>query len=417
MNQGYGNNRGKVFNRGFRNIPYARDYANNYNNNSPNYFRQPENSNGSHCSRQNVSLEKSNKKIENVESIRRLKEISLPLYMQRRGLNAIMSGNPRFHLVGFNGVPKCIKTSIFLADMALNVPEVKSRTIISIHTTLNNCEPPTVNYLVGFNSVKIIKKLEEIFGTGYIELYKANVQVVIPDIQDTKECEYNHLVNDETQRSISPYKLTHKDTNLLNICEMLEEICGDKFGFVSAICCVGETTYINLNLPNLLLKLTEAAEKFAFKIAESDTIAMTGTIPSEYMGDESADTPINQAETAKLSTEEIVKFTGFKSLIEKHEKEKKNESTNLIKATLLSLERQLQSTMYQTERNIEQMVAHQELKISSGFAKLEDSMNRLEMEIEIVRQNTNSKTIKPQLRKSSNPVNSPTSETTGKGPA
>jgi hypothetical protein len=39
--------------------------------------------------------------------------------------------------VGFNGVPKYIKASVFLSDMTLHLSEIRAKSIISVHSIVN----------------------------------------------------------------------------------------------------------------------------------------------------------------------------------------------------------------------------------------------------------------------------------------
>jgi hypothetical protein len=97
-------------------------------------------------------------------------------------------------LVGFNGVSKYITASVFLSDMTLHLPEIRAKSILSVHSIVNAADRNLNDFQIGFNSFKIIKKLEVILGIGFIELYKTNVQVFIPDKESYYNCEYNNIV-------------------------------------------------------------------------------------------------------------------------------------------------------------------------------------------------------------------------------
>jgi hypothetical protein len=304
--------------------------------------------------------------------VKRLKDISMLPYLERRNLKPLLTGNPRFHLVGFNGVPKYIKASVFLSDMVLHLPEIRARSIISVHSIVNAADSNLNDFQIGFNSVKIIKKLEEILGTGYIELYKSNVQVVIPDIESYNNCEYNRLVNDDLTLQKQPYKLSHADMHILKIMEMLEEICGDKYHYISAICSTGNCTYINVNNSSSVLLLSSAAEKHKFKIEACDTIAITGSIPSALMPAQECDTPINNSATAKLTPEEIVKYGGFKLIFDLHLKEQKDKELNLIKRSLRENQACIQTSMDENENKIAEKLAPLEIKVNACLSRLEE---------------------------------------------
>lgn len=418
MNPSQNNFNGHFQKRTYRNQPYqGRHFNNNYGHSSRSFDNL---ATGVNVSNEMTNEANYNKNLygwhNDSDSIKRLKEIKLLPFMERRNLKAIMCGNPRFHLVAFNEVPKIVKTSLFLSDLALSVPDIRSRNIISIHCNTNSANPNNVDYLIGFNSTKIIKRIKDIFGTGYVDLYKSNVQVVIPDLEDTKQCEYNRVVTEELTLNKEPYVLKHDESSLISMVEMLEKICDDKFFYITAICCVGYETYINVNRSNLILNLTNAAQQFGYSIDNCDTIALTGSIPSELLPQCDADTPLNASQTAKLSIEEIIKNNGFKSLYEKYEKDQKNQEVNLIKRSLRELERSVHSTLNRVEGRIEEKLNPLELKLNLGFNRLEEILTRVEMELEISQQNSNSATTsKARHSKKSTPVNPPTSGRTGSG--
>lgn len=305
--------------------------------------------------------------------VKRLKEITMLPYLERRNLKALLTGNPRFHLVTFNGVPKYIKASVFLSDMVLHIPEIKAKTIISVHSSVNAVDNNLIDFQVGFNSVKIIKRLEEILGTGYFELYKNSVQLVIPDIESYNNCEYNQTVNDDLTQHKQPYKLTHsQDMNILKVMEMLEEICNDKYHYISAICNTGNITYINVNNSSSVLLLSSAAEMNKFKIEACDTIAIIGTIPSSLIPTHDIDTPVNISATSKMTPEEIVKFGGFKMIFEKFSKELKDKDLNMIKRALRESQATVQRSLDENERRVDEKLSPLETKVNTCLSRLEE---------------------------------------------
>lgn len=90
------------------------------------------------------------------------------------------------------------------------------------------------------------------------------VQILIPDVESNSNCEYNKLIDDDLTQNKQPFKLSHEETNTLKVAEILENICGEKYNFVSAICCTGNVTYINVNHPSLIFVLSNAAESNNF---------------------------------------------------------------------------------------------------------------------------------------------------------
>lgn len=351
--------------------------------------------NFAHKSNPNVT-----KKVELEESTKILKDISMLPYLERRGLKGLLSGNPRFHLVAFNGVPKYIKLSMFLADMCTNIPEIKSKMIISVHTAISSSNRDLVDYQIGFNSLKVIKRLEEILGTGYVELYKGNVQIVIPDIEAYSNCEYNKVVTDEMTQTKQPFKLMHKDMCVLNVIEMLEKICGEKIHFVSALCCTGEISYITVDHSALVINLNAAAESYKYKLEQSETIAMTGIIPSSLLPQETQNTPLNASQTSKLTSEEIVKFNGFKKIFDQFAKQTKNEELNLLKRSLRESQNAIENSLSNNEKRISEKIFPLETKINAVYARLETiELKMHEMEQSITKAVSSGTTKAPGIKK------------------
>lgn len=371
MSFNQGNFRGNSKFRGQRKQPYQnynnRNFDNNGYKNSRN-FQKPS---------ANPSASFMKKKDEENNTVNRLRDITMLSYMERRNLKGIMGGNPRFHLVGFNGVPKYVKTSVFLTDMTLHIPEIKPKNLVSIHSSINNANNQALDYQIGFNTVKIIKRLEEIFGTGYIDLYKATVQTVMPDIESNSNCEFNKVVNDAMTTNKQPYKLTHKDMNLIKIIELLEDICGDKFQYISAICCTGETTYINIEYSALVLMLSNASTTRDFKIDPCDTVALTGVIPSEMLPSENLETPVNSTDTARMSPEEIIKFSGFKKIFEKFSKNQKDAEINMIKGSLRETQGNIQSSLREIEMKIDEKFVPMETKFNAVYSRMNEIMSTM----------------------------------------
>lgn len=356
------------------NHPYQAGYRNNFKNPQNAHRNQNYNVHNS----DNMPNPEPNYRHTNNDEVKRLKEISMLSYLEKRGLKAILTGNPRFHLVAFNGVPKYIKTSVFLTDLIRSIPDLRPKAVISIHCSQNKNDNETIDYLIGFNTIKIMKKLEEVCGNGYLNLYKKMVQFVMPDLESYNCCEYNVNVEEELTITKQPFKMTHTETNITEIITILENVCGEKFFHVSAICCTGETTYINVNHSALFFLLNKAADEFNYYIESSDTIAMTGIIPSALMPAEIEDTPVNSSSTAKLSTEEIVKFNGFKSIYDNYAKELKNQEINLIKRSLRESEATLHNAFNDLENKIEEKLIPIETKINTCLTRLEEVSQKLD---------------------------------------
>lgn len=269
---------------------------------------------------------------------KRLTQLSMMPYLERRGLKGLLLGNPRFHLMEFKGIPTFIKTSEFLRDLIVGMPDIRAKSIISIHTTKCSSQEGFVDYKLGFNSVKIITRLKDILGTGMIQLYKNSVQLVFPDLTETKLCEFNRVVGSEyfLPMDKSPYKLTHETASLVDVVLMLEKVCMEKIWGVNSVCCNGENSFISLSDHNLLFCLNRFAIDYKFKIEPSDTATFAGTIPSELIPieDTNPNAPTNGTQTAKLSSDDILKFDGFKSLFDKHVADAKNSQLMLIKRSL-----------------------------------------------------------------------------------
>lgn len=359
------NNQGRNFPNAFQNSAHAQQFNYPHSNVSQNNVNP-----------QNIRNE------EHEDNMRRIREVSMLPYLERRGLKALLSANPRFHLVSFKCVPKSIKTSLFLADMTMNLPEIKPKAIVSIHSNPNSTSSNHVDYMVGFNSVKIIKKLEEITGTGIIELYKSPMQIIIPNIENYNDCEYNKMVDDEINTSKLPFKLTHSETNTIKMVEMLEVVCGDKFHYVNSICCVGEVTYINISHSGLICTLTNAATAHNYKLESSDTITMTGTLPSSLMPIESDDLPVNASETGRMSIEEMIKFHGFKKIYENYINEIKNQELNLIKRSLRESQAVIQSSLYENEAKMDERIVPLELKITNCMSKIDEVTKKVDKSLE-----------------------------------
>lgn len=295
-----------------------------------------------------------------------------------RNLKALLIANPRFHLVTFNGLPKYIKTSMLLNDLALSIPEIKPKSILSVHSYKNSANDNLKDFKIGFDSIKIIEKLEKFCGTGYKELYKVMVQFVMPDIQSNSDCEYIKPASDDLTRNKQPFKLIHHDTTLAKITEKLEGICGDKFEFITSICCIGEATYINVSHSALVFLLSTPNESYGFKIEPSSSIALTGTIPSELMPIVNSDTPINANATSRMTPEEIIKFNGFKSLHDSFLKEQKDHEVNLIKRSLLESQASIQRTLNDMGERLEQKLTPLEVKIMAENSRLHEIIKKLE---------------------------------------
>lgn len=286
------------------------------------------------------------------------------------------------HLVGFNNLPKYIKPSVFLADLTLHIPDIKPKNIISMHVAINNNDNEKLNYMIGFNSVKIIKKLRDILGTGMVKLYKDEVQVVMPDLQTTSYCEYNMIVNDNVEMAKQPYKLTHKEeTNALKVVEMLEEVCKEKIIHVNAICCTGLITFINISHSPLVLTLRNAADINGFELSESDTVALTGNVPSELLPQVDDNTPINDSATARLTTEQVVKSYGFKAIMEQYSKEQKDQSVNLIKDSFVKMKEVMFRSFKDVEEKLERKFDPIEAQLNLEHARYEDSINKLDVKV------------------------------------
>lgn len=299
----------------------------------------------------------SNKVSVEEEDKKRLRNLSLMPYLERRNLKGLLNANPRFHLMEFKGVPKFIKPSAFLEDLTQSMPDLKVKHFISIHIQRNASDDSFVDYKVGFNNIKIISRLKEIMGTGSIDLYKSSVQLVFPNVDELNMCEYNRVISDEIggASAKNPYKLTHGSTNLLAAVKMLENVCQERIWFVTAICCNGIETYINLGDASLLFCLNRHSHDCKYKVEPSDTAAFVGLIPSEFIPPtDELTTPVNITATAKLMPEEIVKYNGFKVIFEKHATDVKTAQIDLIKRSLLETQSAVSSQFSNLEFHLEQ---------------------------------------------------------------
>jgi hypothetical protein len=91
--------------------------------------------------------------------VKRFKDISMLSYLERRNLKPLLTGNPRFHLVDFNGVPKYIKASVFLSDMTLHLSEIRAKSIISVHSIVNAADSNLNDFC---NALDILSSIRQI---------------------------------------------------------------------------------------------------------------------------------------------------------------------------------------------------------------------------------------------------------------
>lgn len=314
------------------------------------------------------------------EKKRRIQNLAMLPYLDRRGLKALLSANPRFHLIEFKGVPKFIKTSVFLGDLIQAMSEIVGKSIISIHSHVNSSSNDLVDYKIGFNNVKIISRLQEVLGTGSFSLYKTEVQVVFPDLTAMSDCEYNRVVGDDffTNGKNSPYKLSHASTHLLEVVIMLERVCLEKFWSISSICCNGENSFINLTDPSVVFCLNGFAHECQFVIEPSETTTFTGTIPSELLPIEgSPNTPINSASTAPLTPTELVKFDGFKAIFATHATNTRTALSTMIKRSLVESQACTSARMNNFEARIIQELLPLKNSASTFRAQLDLFANQL----------------------------------------
>lgn len=287
-----------------------------------------------------------------VESKKRLSDLQAMPYLERRGLTQLLSGNRRFHLMAFKGVPKFIKTSQFMIDMISNFAEIKERCFVSIHSSTNQTNDELVDYKIGFNSLKIVSRLRDVFGTGSINLYMTDVLVVYPDPKDMKMCEFNRIMDSEMANANekNPWEISHENATLLDVVMMLEKVCAEKFWALSAICCNGRKTFINIIDSSILNNLHKYAGESSFSIKPGETAVFTGLIPSELLAPESSkETPINESRTGRMTKEEILKHSGFKALVDKHSEDTKHALFNRIKDSVTDCQKTLSNQMNEIE--------------------------------------------------------------------
>lgn len=296
--------------------------------------------------------------------------------LERRGLKDLLVANPLFHLIEFNGMPKSIKTSIFIEDMMRSLPNIiKAENIISIHSQKSFVADDIIDYKIGFSNTHIISQLREILGSNSVELYNAVVQLVYPDLRQMESCEFVRVIDiDLLDIGIkNHFKLSHVYTNLFRVILMLEQICQEKFWSISAICCNGEQTFINLSDPILHSCLVKYANEFHYKIEQSDTASFTGRIPLELIQFENpCNTQNNNASTAKLTSEELVKRNGFKSLLNKYTARVNDSQLTSIQRSLLELRTFMNSRMSQVESKI----SHEIFPLKNSVLTLEKTVNR-----------------------------------------
>lgn len=318
------------------------------------------------------------------ENQKRLRILSSVPYLDRRGLKGLLVANPRFHLIELNGVPKFIKASEFLHDLMTSMPNVKVKHVVSVH--IHEANADVVNYKIGFNNTRIIAGLKEILGTGTFQLYKKSVQAVFPNLAENKMCEFNKVVGDNFFQPVnkSPYMLTHKEASLLAVVEMLEKVCGEKVWGINSVCCNGFKSFITLSDPNLLFCLNRCASECNFSIVPSDTATFTGTIPSELIPfeDTNIKAPTNSSDTAKLSTEDLIKFDGFKILVDKHTADAKASHLTVIKRSMLEFQSTMNARMNEFESITNQEFMGLKNSIDIQRAQVELNSNQLKSIVE-----------------------------------
>jgi hypothetical protein len=144
---------------------------------------------------------------------------------------------------------------------------------------------------------------------------------------------------------------------------------------------------------------------------------MTGIIPSSLLPQETQNTPLNASQTSRLTTEEIIKFNGFKKVFDQFAKQTKNEELDLLKRSLRESQNAIANSLSNNEKRVSETMFPLETKINAVYARLEtielkmqeNSKEMKSMEQRIIKA-VNSATTKLPSNKKANPTTTRSSQ-------
>lgn len=231
-------------------------------------------------------------------------------YLERRNLTSVLQNNKKFHLITLKNFHKSMPIHANILDFCQIFPQ-KEKHLVSVHIQTNENDSNFYNLRLGLDDVSLFNYLHEVFGVNAVQIYKSEVSMILPRLNESKDCEYNLLYDDPLVSSNQTYKLRHEPRSTVKILKIIEDIVKDRIFEIKNICTNHKVTYISFTNNQIQSLVSNVLKDMNITVEVSETVTMYGTLPSSLTVLGTSNVP-NSSGTACMRTVDLINQFGWK---------------------------------------------------------------------------------------------------------